>query len=165
MYPALKPLHVMSPDAEPVFRGRVARYTSVYRASSLGELRDVLESLPNNESGPERSLDLLGHSSAGHHLLRLGHTKIDMLDPAVARDFRALVAGDLLLRLRIRALRLLGCETAVSDAGQRTMRMLARTLHMPVYGTLVQLIDSHWGADGFDPAFAHVLVRAGGQEP
>jgi hypothetical protein len=34
-------------------------------------------------------LDLIGHSTRDHHLLRLGDDPIDTLDPAVARFFRA----------------------------------------------------------------------------
>jgi hypothetical protein len=62
--------------------------------------------------------------------------------------------------LGIGAVRLLGCQTAVTDAGQRTIRLLSRALRLPVYGTLVTLHASHWQADGFNPAFSHVLVEA-----
>src|SRR5262245_17647358 len=151
---------VLSPDAEPVFRRGVARYTTVYRAGSLLELRDVLESLRGQPYGGARSLDLLGHSTSGHHLLRLGRTPIDMLNPAVSRYFQGLAASELLPALGISAVRLLGCETAVTDAGHRTIRMLARALGMPVYGTLVPLVDRHWQGDLFNPAFAHLLVEA-----
>jgi hypothetical protein len=152
----------MSPDAEPVYQGRAARCTGAYRASSLPELRGVLESLQGQLGSPGClwTLDLLGHSTSGHHLLRLGRTPIDMLDPLVARFFRTQVTADLLSSLGIGAVRLLGCQTAVTDAGQRTIRMLSRALRMPVYGTLVPLHGSHWQADGFNPAFAHVLVEA-----
>jgi hypothetical protein len=83
-----------------------------------------------------------------------------MLDPAVARFFRAQAAADLMSSLGIGAVRLLGCQTAVTDAGQRTIRMLSRALRMPVYGTLVPLLGSHWQADEFNPAFAGLLVEA-----
>src|SRR5262249_36056036 len=99
-------------------------------------------------------------STSGHHLLRLGSNPIDMLDPAVARFFRATATADLMSSLGIAAIRLLGCETAVTEAGQRTIRMLSRALRMPAYGTLVPLHASHWRADGFDPAFARILVEA-----
>jgi hypothetical protein len=151
---------VLSPDAEPVFRLGVARYATVHRASSLPELRDVLESLRGQPYGGARSLDLLGHSTSGHHLLRLGNTPIDMLNPTVSRFFQGLAASELLPALGIDAVRLLGCETAVTDAGHRTIRMLARTLGLAVYGTLVPLVGRHWRADVFDPAFAHLLVEA-----
>jgi len=161
MPPATGPLNVLSPDAESVFQSRVAAGIPVHRAGSLSELHAVLESLRGPGSVRDhRSLDLVGHSTAGHHLLRLGTTPVDMLDPAVARFFRALAGTELLPALGIIALRLLGCQTAVTDAGRRTVRMLSRTLRLPVYGTLVPLLDSHWRVDGFDPTFSHVLVEA-----
>jgi len=57
-------------------------------------------------------------------------------------------------------LRLLGCETAVSPGGQRTLRLLARTLRVPVLGSTRPLLKSHYDERGFNPAFAHVLVEA-----
>jgi hypothetical protein len=56
--------------------------------------------------------------------------------------------------------RLLGCETAVTDSGRRTLRMLARTLGMPVSGTLAPLLKSHSDHNGFKPAYAHLLAEA-----
>ena len=162
MASVLSPLTVMSPDTEQVYRSRPERCASAHRASSLAELRAILESLRGKAAAPGalRSLDLLGHSTSGHHLLRLGSTPIDMLDPVVARFFRAQATADLMSSLGIRTVRLLGCQTAVTDAGQRTIRMLSRALRMPVYGTLVPLHGSHWQADGFNPAFARILVEA-----
>ena len=156
---AAKPLSVISPDAEPVFVARAARRTGVRRAASLRELRDALEGWDGRVDTPT-TLDLMGHSTSGHQLLRLGRTPIDMLDPRVARFFRTLHADGLLPRLRVAAIRLLGCETAVTDAGQRTMRMLSRVLRLPVYGTLVPLMKQHCDGDGLRPVFAHLLVEA-----
>jgi hypothetical protein len=162
MAAAIRPLTVMSPDAEYVYRGRAALRAEAHRAGSLAELRAVLESLPGQAAslGCIRSLDLLGHSTSGHHLLRLGSTPIDMLDPVVARFFRARATADLMSWLGIGAVRLLGCQTAVTDAGQRTIRLLSHALRMPVYGTLVPLLGSHWQADEFNPAFTRLLVEA-----
>jgi hypothetical protein len=55
---------------------------------------------------------------------------------------------------------LLGCETAVTDAGQRTLRMLSQTLRLAVFGTCKPLLKSHSDSAGFNPAFAHILVEA-----
>jgi hypothetical protein len=177
----MKSLNVMSPDAEMVFGGRSARCATVHRAGCLRDVRAVLEAeaaareaqaagrpsqiaaRPLETPGakaPAISLDLMGHSTAGHHLLRLGSTPIDMLNPTVARFFRTLADSGLLARLNVAAVRLIGCETAVSDSGRRTMRMLSRTLGVPVYGTLVPLLESHCDAGGFNPAFRHLLVEA-----
>jgi hypothetical protein len=151
-------LRVVSPDAEAASTGRYGPPGQAHRAASLRELWALLHAEPTPAA--PMTLDLMGHSTAGHHLLRLGGTPIDMLDPAVARFFRAVAASGVLSRLRISAVRLLGCETAVADGGRRTMRMLSRTLGLPVYGTLAPLTAAHHDADGFRPAFAHLLVEA-----
>jgi hypothetical protein len=154
------PLNVASPDcAEAFFAGRVARCAGLRHAGSLPELRGVLESLPGDPAVPV-TLDLIGHSTRGHRLLRLGTTPVDMLDPQVADFFAGVARARLLARAQVTAVRLLGCETAATDAGQRTMRMLAAVLGRPVFGTLVPLLKSHSNAAGFDPAFRHVLVEA-----
>ncbi|HKT01370.1 MAG TPA: hypothetical protein VJT31_17745 [Rugosimonospora sp.] len=157
----VRSLTVASPDcAEAFFAGRVARCVDLRHAGSLGELRDVLDHEVGHAPDGPAVLDLVGHSTRGHRLLRLGHTPIDMLDPAVSRFFRDLARRRLLPRLRIVAVRLLGCETAVTEAGQRTIRTLSRTLGVPVYGTRKPLLKSHSNRGGFDPAFTHLLVEA-----
>jgi hypothetical protein len=52
-----------------------------------------------------------------------------MLDPVVARFFRSLADEHRLSRLEVVAVRLLGCETAVSPCGKRTLRLLAQVGH------------------------------------
>lgn len=106
------------------------------------------------------TLDVIGHSTRDHHLLRLGDDRIDMLDPVVARFFRSLAHDHLLAQLQVIAVRLLGCETAVSPGDKRTLRFLAHTLRIPVFGAIRPLMKSHYDQLGFDPAFAHVLVEA-----
>ena len=156
----MPPFNVASPDcAETFFAGRAPRCVDLRHAGSLGELRSVLQSRLDEPVSPS-TLDLIGHSTREHHLLRLGDTPIDMLDPYVNRFFRELAGSRLLARLQIVAVRLLGCETAVTDSGRRTLRMLAQTLRLPVFGTEVPLLKSHSNADGFNPAFIHLLVEA-----
>jgi hypothetical protein len=153
-------LNIASPDcAEAFFAGRAPRCVFLHRAGSLAELRDVLERRLDDVVSPA-TLDLIGHSTRDHHLLRLGSTPIDMLDYTVARFFRAVADTCLLSRLQIDAVRLLGCETAVTESGQRTLRMLSQTLGLPVYGTLKPIYKSHSNADGFNPVFANILVEA-----
>jgi hypothetical protein len=152
-------LNIISPDAEGFLVGAEGRCAGRHRAGSLGDLRAVLEQQFDAPVVP-RTLDLIGHSTRDHHLLRLGEDRIDMLDPVVARFFRALAAEQVLTRLGVVAVRLLGCETAVSPTGQRTLRLLAHTLRRPVFGASKTLLKSHYDAHGFDPAFAHVLIEA-----
>jgi hypothetical protein len=153
-------MNVASRDcAEPFFAGRVSRCTHLDLVSSLPELRRLLESRQAAAASPT-TLDLIGHSTRHHHLLRLGDTAIDMLDPGVARFFRVLARDTLLAGLGVTAVRLLGCETAVTDSGQRTLRMLARIVGVPVYGTLVPLLKSHYNTHGFNSAFGHLLAES-----
>jgi hypothetical protein len=152
-------LNVLSPDVEPVFRGRRARLVGAHHANSLGELRGVLERCLDDAPSPV-TLDLIGHSTRDHHLLRLGQTPIDMLDPQVARFFRELATTRWLERLEVVAVRLLGCETVATDSGRRTLRLLSRTLRLPVFGTTKPVGKNHYNERGFDPEFARILVEA-----
>ena len=152
-------LNVISPDAEGLFFGRVARCADLHRAGSLGDLRAALESRLEGSPAPA-TLDLIGHSTRDPHLLRLGDDCVDMLDPVVARYFQSLAADQLLSRLQVVAVRLLGCETAVTPSGQRTLRLLSRKLRLPVFGAIKPLLKSHYDKHGFNPAFTHVLVEA-----
>jgi hypothetical protein len=152
-------LNVISPDTVDLFFGPTTRCAVLHHANSLKELREVLEQLLNGACAP-CTLDLIGHSTRDHHLLRLGDERVDMLNPFVASFFRALAEESLLLRLGVTAMRLLGCETAVSPGAQRTLRLLRRMLQLPVYGTTRTLMKSHYDEHGFNPAFAHVLIEA-----
>lgn len=164
------PLNVASPDcAEEFFAGPATRCATLRHAGSLAELREVLERCLDDPVQPAGlaqpvTLDLIGHSTRGHHLLRLGATPINMLDPHVAGFFTTLARDRLLAGLHVTAVRLLGCETAVTDAGQRTLRMLSQTLRLPVFGTIKPLLKSHSNSAGFDPAFTHILVEASSLE-
>ena len=98
---ALPSLSIASPDcAEAFFAGRVHRQVRLHRAGSLTELRAVLERRLDDPVTPA-TLDLIGHSTREHHLLRLGTTPIDMLQPQVAHFFRTLAETRLLVRLDI----------------------------------------------------------------
>jgi len=142
-----------------LFFGAVARCADLHRANSLADLRAVLERRLDGATSPV-TLHLLGHSTRDHHLLRLGDDRVDMLDPVVARFFRALADDQLLPRLEVFALRVLGCETAVSPDCQRTLRLLARTLGIPVFGSIKPLMKRQYDKLDFNPAFAHILVEA-----
>jgi hypothetical protein len=157
---AVPSVNVASPDcAEAFYAGRYARCVDLHHAATLTDLRAVLTRHAGGAARPA-TLDLIGHSTRHHHLLRLGGTPIDMLDPVVARFFRTLARDGLLSDAKIVALRLLGCQTAVTEAGQRTVRMLAHVLRLPVYGTRVPLLKSHSNATGFNAVFNHLLVEA-----
>jgi hypothetical protein len=150
-------LTVVSPDAESLLSGVRQRCANRRIAGSLGELAAILRERLPGPAAPV-TLDLFGHSTRDHHLLRLGGVVVDMLNPHVARFFRR--HTDLLHETGVTAIRLLGCETAVTEPGRRTVRMLARTVRVPVFGTRTPLFKSHSDAEGFNPAYAHLLVEA-----
>ena len=129
-------------------------------ASSLADLVSALEAELARPRVAALAIDLIGHSTREHHLLRLGATVIDALDLGVLRTFEAIARRGILVELRAACLRLLGCETARSPSGQRTMRILRSVLGVPVLGSRRRLSRMHHGALGFDPRFHHVLVEA-----
>jgi hypothetical protein len=141
-------------------RVQVAARWGVELVTSLAEVHTALKALAAAAPDGMRTLDLIGHSTRDHSLLRLGDTAIDMMRPSVARVFQAIRQEELLQQLGVIALRLLGCSTAVLPTGQRTMQRLARTLELPVYGSLKPLMHAHYTVDGFNPKFEHVLVEA-----
>jgi len=159
MFGRIATLNIISPDAEHVYLGAVARCLDVHRANSLAEVRPILERQLQFAAEPV-ILDLMGHSTRDHHLLRLGDSVVDMLNPAVARFFKSIAEDGLLSRLEVTAVRLMGCETAVAPAGQRTLRMLSNALRLPVFGSIKPIGKSYYDALGFNPAFNSVLVEA-----
>ncbi len=125
----------------------VTSLTAVRRALDALEPRDV-----------PMTLDLVGHSTRGARLLRLGQTVVDMTDLRVSRFFEDLAPA--FQRLRVAEVRLLGCETATQPINQRTIRALASMLRLHVYGTRKMISAHHFTAGGFDPAFGALLVES-----
>ena len=127
----------------------------------LDELPRVLEEQAACRRGAAIALDidLIGHSTRTHQLLRIGVTAIDTLDLGIRRFFEQLARTGLLGVVNAASLRLLGCETAVSPSGQRTLRTLAAILQLPVYGTRKRLLQSHYSAQGFQPQFRSILFE------
>jgi hypothetical protein len=156
----MRSIHVLSRETD-AFTLRLQRVLAhFHQVGSLAELRDLLAAMPAPE-GPEPAvLDLMGHSTTAAKLLRLGKSVVDMYDWRVQAYFERLARDRILPRLGVVAVRLLGCETAVEVGGQHTVRRLASTLGVRVYGSKKALMKSHYSAGGFDPHFAHILVEA-----
>jgi hypothetical protein len=151
-------LNVMERDADPVLESLLPRTASIERVDSFDDMRALLE---RRRFAAPLSLDLIGHSTGGAHLLRLARTVIDMCDPCVARFFERLADDRILERAGVVAVRLLGCETATMPGGQFTMRRLSSVLRRPVFGTSKPIGRCHYDTAGFAPAFRHLLVEAG----
>lgn len=107
-----------------------------------------------------RTLDLIGHSTPNKSLLTLGDWVIDAGSSTVTAFFRELAEQQVLSRLGVTALRLLGCNTAQTGQGKATLRALARILELPVYGTTEPIFASHYDEHGYRADFAHHLVEA-----
>lgn len=122
----------------------------------LGHLLAASEQAP--AVGP-RTLDLIGHTTPGS-LLRLGDWTIDAAHPTVRSLFRGLADLDVLPRLGIRAVRLLGCRTAAPGPARATLAALAGLLGVEVHGTDQLLHRAHYDEHGFCPSWDFLLVRA-----
>ncbi len=107
-----------------------------------------------------RTLDLIGHSTADHSLLVLGDWVIDASSPTVTAFFREVADHDVLPRLGITAVRLLGCLTANTAAGRRTMCALADILGVEVWGTKDVVYSVHYDRGGFAEERTFCLVSS-----
>lgn len=110
--------------------------------------------------GVPKTLDLIGHSTANTSLLVLGDWAIDASSSTVTAFFRELAEQDVLARLGITALRLLGCLTADTAHGKWTVCALAEILGVEVYGTTGLLLASHHNRDGFADERGYLLASA-----
>ncbi|MFN0253127.1 MAG: hypothetical protein ACKV2T_40010 [Kofleriaceae bacterium] len=129
------------------------------------ELEEVLGALLSMQRESERAppmpktLDLIGHATPDS-LLDLGRWVIDRRNPTVSAFFRELAEQDVLPRLGIGSLRLLGCGTATTSRARDTIVALSEILGMPVFGSTSVVHAGHFNADGFDPAWEFLLVGA-----
>lgn len=107
-----------------------------------------------------KTLDLIGHATAGSSLLQLGDWVIDGASGVVTAFFRGLADDDVLGRLGIHAIRLLGCNTADTGRGRATLRALSQLTGVEVYGTTGLVFASHYDARGFKDEWSFLLVAA-----
>lgn len=128
----------------------------------LADLHDVLGRVVRCATcaGGARTLDLLGHST-GRRLLQLGATELDPTRDEVRRELDRLARDGLLERLGIDELRLLGCQTAMSPAGQQAIRDLTRFLGVRVVGTTKLVYAAYFGDAGFKDRYEDILCDAG----
>jgi hypothetical protein len=107
-----------------------------------------------------RTLDLIGHSTAGTSLLVMGDWVIDATSLTVTAFFRELAEQNVLARLGIEAVRLLGCATAVTEHGRWTVCALADLLGVEVVGTTAPLLASYYEPAGFSHDRRYLLTSA-----
>ncbi len=124
-----------------------------------GDLEELFGALLAFGAAPTpKTLDLIGHSSPDHSLLVLGDWVIDGTNATVTSYFRELAEQDVLRRLGIEAVRLIGCGTADSETGRLTIRTIAEILDVEVFGTTQLIFNAHYGANGFSDDRAHCLI-------
>jgi len=150
----LTSLNIVSAGALETISEPMARAANTFIVTSLQDMAHALEVQAARPRVAALAIDLVGHSTRDHQLLRLGSTTIDALDLGVLRFFEGVAASGVLRDMNAVCLRLLGCETATSPSGQRTMRLLASVLKMPVYGTRKRITRTHHTERGFNPLFS-----------
>jgi hypothetical protein len=125
------------------------------------ELEALLGELLSCAERPSpKTLDLIGHSTADDGLLQLGDWVIDSARSTVTAFFRELADNDVLPRLGVHAVRLLGCRTAETAHGRTTICALADILGLEVYGTTGLLFANHYDARGFHDEWRFLLTGA-----
>lgn len=126
-----------------------------------------------SESGPQvrvpKTLDLIGHSTPDAALLQLGDWVIDTNSATVTAFFRELAEYEVLSRLGVYAVRLLGCKTAESAHGRSTICTLSDILGVEVYGTTGLVFSAHYDKLGFRDEWKFLLIgssdlRSSGRE-
>ncbi|MEJ7596727.1 MAG: hypothetical protein WKG01_02355 [Kofleriaceae bacterium] len=125
-----------------------------------GDLEAVLGQLlaGTTMTSKPKTLDLVGHSAPGSSLLKLGDWVIDASRVAVTAFFRELNDNNVLPRLGIYAVRLLGCHTAETPQGRSTICALSNILGVEVFGTRHLIYSAHYDARGFRDDCNHALV-------
>ena len=141
----------------------LARIHELVRHKVLVDGRSEVESVLSQlltmagTSAP-KTLDLIGHSTPGAALLQLGDWVLDAGSLTVTAFFRGLADNEVLPRLGITAVRLLGCKTADTAYGRSTICTLSDILGVEVYGTTGLLFSAHYGANGFRDEWRFLLI-------
>jgi hypothetical protein len=126
-----------------------------------GELEETFGALLAARTTPPmpKTLDFVGHATATS-LLDLGGWVIDRCNPTVTAFFRELADHEVMPRLGIASVRLLGCGTASTQRARDTIVALTDIIGLPVLGTTSIVHAGHFRSDGFDPAWNFLLVGA-----
>ena len=114
-----------------------------------GELEALLgRMLDARGDATPKTLDLVGYATTDK-LLAIGDWTIDGDDRAVLAFFRGLAEQDVLPRLGVHALRLIGSLTGATPTGMHSLRTLAQLLGVRVYGATELIYARHFDRTGF----------------
>lgn len=126
-----------------------------------GDLEELLGRLLGQDLAPTpKTLDLIGHSTPDNALLTLGEWVIDTASSTVRAFFRELADLEVLPRLGVHALRLLGCQTADTKQARTTICELSEILRLEVLGTRQLLYAAHYDPHGFRCESEHLLTSS-----
>jgi hypothetical protein len=113
-------------------------------AGSLDELKKKLSTL----IGPVPVVDLICHSTASDHYLRLNRWVVRWDDQTVSDYFNG--EGKARFReLDVKWLRLIGCGTATTKRGWETIRQIASALGIEVFGTTELVYAGDFDGSGY----------------
>jgi len=155
-------LSVLAPPADAdlaCIHDTIAHKAVVSGRDELEDLLGRLLALGKRDVAP-KTLDLIAHAKAGSGLLELGSWTLDASNPVVASYFRELADQNVLPRLGVHSVRLLGSLSGDTAVGQWTICALADILGLEVYGTKNLVFARHFGASGFLDANARMFVRS-----
>ena len=125
-----------------------------------GDVEVLFGKLLSASAAPRvQTLDLIG-STTPQGLVQLGSWVIDGQRASTLAFFRELADHEVLVRLGIQSVRLLGCRSATSEAARSTIEALSTILGIEVYGTTSLLHAAHFDARGFRSDEQHLLTCA-----
>jgi hypothetical protein len=123
-------------------------------ATGLEHVHAILCSYANRGHRTEL-IDAIGHSQA-HGFLVLGAWVIDD-SPQTGASFSELLRP-VLAQLGVRAIRVLGCSTAITERGKKALRRVAHAARCQVLGSKRYLSKHDYGPTGFVSDHALISV-------
>jgi len=121
-------------------------------------LGDLVHAIGDTPPAP-KTLDLIGHATPDG-LLRMGDWVLDGENRTVTAFFRGIADAEVLPRIGVTAVRLLGCSTAVGTRARGTMKVLSELLGLEVYGTTSPIYNLHYDEAGFAHQWRFLLSAA-----
>lgn len=102
------------------------------------------------------NLDIIGHSRSRDGVLKIGELALTSI--VAMQQFSELAERDILARLGIRRIRLLGCRTSQAR-GAHVVRVIREYTNLEVYSSRADLFAVHYDDNGFRPDAFPLLVN------
>jgi hypothetical protein len=161
---SLRTLTIASRGTDPEIARVHSRMKHAVVVDGRGDLEELFGRLlvVGDRKGPRvtRTIDFVGHTTAEQQLVQLGDWLLDGSRSSVTAFFRELADHEVLQRLGIVALRLIGSGTARTPAGITTLHTLSRILSLEVFGTQSVMHAAYFDAEGYRHDMRHLLTSA-----